>query len=274
MQRLCLVLAMTAGLIAQVRVDEPKPTEVNRKDAGAPEAKTTAQQQVENLDKAVKLTSEQKQKILAILERRDQSTKDYNSKNAEKFKTVADAYMESFKLTDKVAAAKARKDYEEIYRPLHEIEVKAQQELDEVLTAEQQERLKEIRLAGMIALHTTPAKLSAEQTRQLKALFSDSAAHPNQSVTSEQRRSLLDAVQKILTPQQRAEVARHPHIASIKKVFARAKLTDAQIQDVEAACDELLKDKKRSPRDLYLKLVDKVNALLSDEQKAAMKQEP
>jgi hypothetical protein len=81
------------------------------------------------------------------------------------------------------------------------------------------------------------------------------------------------AIQQVLTPEQKTAIAKSRALNYAKFAFARAKLTGDQMKQVEALCDELAKDQP-NPMDHgrgYAKLTEKVNELLTDEQKETMK---
>jgi hypothetical protein len=82
---------------------------------------------------------------------------------------------------------------------------------------------------------------------------------------------LNELIQQILTPEQKATIAKTRAMSPIKFTFRAAKLTADQMEQVEAACDELVKDQTLKSDEVYKKLSETVNRLLTDEQKEALK---
>lgn len=230
--------------------------------------KTPAAWYIESIDKIVKLTDAQKHRITEIIEARDKAMKDFQAQNAEKTQAAGKAFTEAYKSKNKEAIAKAQKDYQALYAPMHEIMKKSQADLAGVLTVQQQAALRESRLMTMIKYATDPVKLSPEQIKKIKA------AMPKAAGSESAERKSYEAIQQVLTPEQKATIVKHRATGYVKSMFFQAKLTPDQWKQVEAAYDQMIKDgtiKAAGGWEGYEKLADKVNGLLTAEQKEAMK---
>jgi Spy/CpxP family protein refolding chaperone len=288
------------------------------------QGKSAATWYIESIDKTVNLTDQQKKTITAIIEARDKAMQDFRTANAEKLKAASNAMMEAYKSKNQDATAKAQKEYQDLYAPMHEAMKKSQTDLDNVLTAEQKEKLQDSRVMTAIKSATTPLELSAEQIKQIKAALPK--GEPNEALrkvydtvqqvlTAEQKEKLQDlrvmatikattapvelsaeqikqikaalpqggqpwqaqakvyeVVQQVLTAEQKVAITKHRNMSYVKSMYGRAKLTEEQLKQAEAACEALAKDPNVKPNELYLKLKEKVDALLTDEQKKAMSQ--
>ena len=78
------------------------------------------------------------------------------------------------------------------------------------------------------------------------------------------------SVMGVLTADQKAKWREHVTIKMVEYRFARAKLTDDQKAKIKADYAELAKEKDIKPEDLHKKLVDKVESMLTEDQKKAM----
>jgi len=237
----------------------------------APPAKSAADWYIQSIDKIVNLTDDQKKAITDIIESRDKALKDFQTQNAEKVKAAGAAFTEAYKSKDKDAIAKAQKDYQELYAPMHQIMKKSQADLANVLTAEQKAKLHEARLMDMVKNMTAPVQLTDEQMKQLRAGAGELLKDGDPEGIWRNYRKLNELVQQVLTPEQKAAIGKHRAMSSIKMMFGAAKLTADQLQQVEAACDELVKDQTLKSEELYKKLYEVVDRVLTDEQKEALK---
>ena len=232
--------------------------------------KSAAQWYIDSIDKIVNLTDEQKKTITASIEARDKAMQEFQAKSAEKLKAAGASMMEAYKSKDKEAIAKVQKSYQDLYAPLHEAMKKSQAELDNVLTAEQKEKLQDNRAMNWIKSMTDPVQLTDEQMKKLKAAYGELTKTATLQVLG---RSLPEVIQNVLTAEQKATIAKHRAMIYVKSMFARAKLTDEQMKRVEALVDELAKDsnvKVVMDGQWFNKLAEKIRALLTAEQKEAL----
>jgi hypothetical protein len=216
--------------------------------------------------RVVTLTDEQKKAMTDIVEARERAVKDFQAKNAAKIKAAGSAVRESLAARDRDAIAKAQRAYLQLFAPMHQLMKSSQDELTDVLTAEQKDQLHDYRVMHAIKSMTAPIALSSEQIDEVKAASTgdDLGAFGGKT---------YQAVQRVLTPEQKAEIAKSRAVHYAKFAFARAKLTADQIKQVEALGDELAKDQTAASNNakVYAKLTDRINELLTDEQKEAMK---
>jgi Spy/CpxP family protein refolding chaperone len=235
------------------------------------QTKSAADWYIQSIDKIVNLTDEQKKTITDIIETRDKSMKEFQAQSADKIKAAGNAMMEAYKSKDKDAISKAQKDYQELYAPMHQIMKKSQADLTNVLTAEQKAKLQESRLMSLVKGLTAPVQLSEEQIKQVKAAAGDLMKDDDPQGYMRGYGKLNELIQQILTPEQKATIAKTRAMSSIKFTFGAAKLTADQMEQVEAACDELVKDQTIKSEEVYKKLTETVDRLLTDEQKEALK---
>ena len=225
---------------------------------------------IDSIDKIVNLTDAQKKAITASIEARDKAMQEFQAKNAEKLKAAGTSMMEAYKAKDKEAIAKVQKAYQDLYAPLHEAMKKSQAELDNVLTAEQKEKLQDNRAMNWIKSMTDPVQLTDEQMKKLKAAYGELTKTAGLNAIG---RSLPDVIQSVLTAQQKATIAKHRAMIYVKAMFARAKLNDEQMKRVEALVNELVKDanlKTVMDGPWFNKLAEKIRVLLTAEQKDAL----
>lgn len=233
------------------------------------EGKAAAQWYIESVDKVVSLTDAQKKAITEIIEARDKAMRDFQAKSAEQLKAASTAMIEAYKSKDKDAIAKAQKAYQDLYVLMHEAMKKSQKELDDVLTAEQKDKLLESRMTTWVKALTAPVQLSDEQMKKAKAAYSElTKASPQQGMGGK----LPEVVQDILTPEQKQTIYKHRAMSYVKSMFAPAKLIPEQLKQAEAAVDAMGKEQGfKFDWKMYQKLSEKVRSLLTDEQKEALK---
>jgi Spy/CpxP family protein refolding chaperone len=217
------------------------------------------------MEKAVKLTPDQKKAMTEIIEARDRAMRDFQAENAEELKAAGAAMVEAVKSRDKEAIFKAQKTYLELYAPMHEMMKDSQTKLTNVLTPQQKAELHEYQVMTAVKNMIAPVELSDQQIKQVKASCQEGDLNSFGG-------NLYQVIQQVLTPEQKAAIARHRGIGYVRAMFARANLTADQWKQVEAACDELAADlPPLNDAKFYTKLAEKVNGLLTDGQKAAMK---
>ena len=231
---------------------------------------TSAQWYIESIDKIVDLTDAQKKAITASIEARDKAMQEFQAKSAEKLKAAATSMTEAFKSKDKEAIAKAQKAYQDIFAPMHEAMKKSQGELDSILTAAQRDKLQESRMKSWIKALTDPVQLTDEQMKKLRAAYDNLTKATGPEAVG---RSFPEALQQILTAEQKAAVAKHRAMNYVKSIFARAKLSDEQMKKAETLVDELAKDQSDKGGmgwQSYSTLAEKIRGLLTAQQKEAM----
>jgi Spy/CpxP family protein refolding chaperone len=227
--------------------------------------KSSSEWYIESVNKLVPLTPDQQNTMMKIIEARDKAIQEYRAKNADKFQAANQAMTEAFKSQDKDAIAKAQKENQALYAGTTEIYSKAQKELDDVLTPDQKTKRQEARATQVMKSLTDGVTLTPEQEKKIKAVIAESGSGETRE------RASYQAVQDVLTPAQKATIARNRSISYAKMTFGRANLTPEQIQQVEAAYDNLAKSGNAAPGELAKKLNDAVNNLLTAEQKEKMK---
>ena len=267
------ILVGTVTLVVNVQAADKAPVAVADEKAPAPgtggkpgiAVKSPAAFFIENTDKVVNLTEDQKQAITKIFEAREQQTKDFQAKNAEKIKVALAALTEAYKSKDKEAIAKASKVYQELYTPMQETWKKSQADLMKVLTPEQRTKLSEFQLTTSVKAVTTPITLTEEQMGRIRAVWKE--------VQEGELQKYSQVLMEVLTVEQKTAIAKYRLMDAVKGGFRRANLTADQLKAIEATCDELLKGyfKLGLEPGLWGKVAEKVNGLLTAEQKEALK---
>jgi Spy/CpxP family protein refolding chaperone len=258
-----------AGAGKAVKEGQPQTLWLNNARVG--EGKSAATWYIESLDKAVGLTDAQKKAITEIFAAREKSVKDFQAQNAEKLKAASAALTEAYQKKDQEAIAKVQKAYQELYAPMHEIMKKSEADLTNVLTPPQQAKLNESRFMNMVKGMTNPVQLTDAQLQKIKAAYGELSKQGDHAGFE---RKLPQVIQQILTPEQKATIAKQRAMNYVKSMFNQAKLTDEQLKKVEAACDELIKNQTIKADwnwEAYKTLGEKINGLLTNEQKEAMK---
>lgn len=260
--------------------EKAKPT-IERREVASPQqsglilnafggGKSAAEWYIERTEKVVDLSEQQKKAITALFESRDKAMKEFQESIAEKMKTASKELTEAAKTQDKEAMSKAQKAYQDLYAPMHEIIKKSETALQNVLTAQQREKIEDSRVMDMIKSLTAGIQVTKEQLEKLKATVGKSMA---ENTTRE--RSLPESIEKILTPEQLAAIRKERALTYAKMSFTAAKLTAEQLKKLEAKTIELTKDQKNSLQfdvGIYQKLNEFVNAMLTEEQKELLKQ--
>jgi Spy/CpxP family protein refolding chaperone len=226
---------------------------------------------IHSLEEAVTLSEDQKESMKRIFEARDAESKKFQTDNAEKVKATGAALQEAYKSQDKDAIAKAMKDYQDVYAPFHEMMKKSQADLMKVLTAEQKLKWGEYQVMGMAKGVAMPVELSEDQIRKIKESCAEFFKAEN---TYSNYAQIVAKVQAVLTDEQKATIAKARLMQMIQGRFFMAKLTEDQMYQAKAAYDELAKDKALQPADIQKKLIEKVEGMLTDDQKEAMKKAP
>lgn len=246
--------------------------------AGAPghipggQLKSAATWYIESIEKDVDLTDDQKKVITEIIEARDAEIVEWRKDNSHALAAASAALAEAGRNQDRDAFAKAQKDHQDHYVAMHAIMQRYQAKLQNVLTAEQlaqqQTRRRDALITNMIGAYAGPANLTPAQVTEIRDAL---ATDPSPEAAA---RRLHDVVQQILTPSQKTAVAKHHAMIHVKALYARATLTAQQQQQVEAICEAFAADPDLVPAKAYPQLTQRVDALLTDEQKEAMRSPP
>ncbi|MEI7822121.1 MAG: Spy/CpxP family protein refolding chaperone [Verrucomicrobiota bacterium] len=228
---------------------------------------------IQKIIKFVPLTPDQQNSMMKIIEARDKSLQELRAKNADKSLAVKQAILAAYKSQDKEAIAKARKEYEALHAGSTEIYAKARKELDGVLTSEQRAKYQEGRVTSVMKFAFDGMTLTPEQKKEIKAIaFAESSGvNSGSGVDYQEDLAVHQAVQSVLTAEQKATIAKKRTLSITKTRFGRANLTGEQIKQIESAYDDLAKSGSIKPEEIYKKLTDAVNNLLTPEQKKANK---
>ena len=227
--------------------------------------KSSSEWYIESINKVVPLTPDQQNTMMKIIEARDKAVQEFNAKNADKMKAAQQAMGDAFKSQDKDAIAKAQKEYQDVFAGTSEIYRKSQKELDDVLTPEQKTKRKDAQVAQVIKSLTDGVTLTPEQETKIKSAIAEAGGGEGRE------RGNYKAVQDLLTPEQKATIAKKRALSYTGMMFGRANLTADQQKQVEAAYDGLAKSGNANPEDVMKKMSEAVNNLLTAEQKEAMK---
>jgi len=226
--------------------------------------KSASEWYIESINRIVPLTPDQQNAMMKIIEARDKAIQEYNAANADKLKAASQAMMDAYKSQDKEAIAKAQKENQALYAGTSAIYAKAQKELDDVLTPGQKAKRAEARTSQVIKSLTDGATLTPEQEKKIKAIIAESGGGESRE------RANYQAVQDVLTAEQKAAISKNRTLSMTKMMFGRVNLTADQTKQIEAAYDDLVKSGAK-PEELAKKLNDAVNGLLTDEQKEKLK---
>ncbi len=226
-----------------------------------------------SIDKAVTLTDAQKKQMADLIAKRDAASAEFQAKNAEALKTAAAALQESYKKTgDANAIAKANKDYQDVYAPMHELMKKSQSDIMNVLTDDQKAKYKTSQLVNIAQGSVGGLKLSDEQIGKLKEACADMLK--KDAFEAADWGTVHTKVQELLTPEQKATLEKNQMLMQVKFMFGggwgggTGGITPEQTKALEAAYDELAKTLKGE--ELRAKLNEKAAAMLNDNQKATM----
>ncbi len=226
--------------------------------------KSASEYYIESINKVVPLTPDQQNTMMKIIEARDKSVQEYNAKNADKLKAAQQAMMDAYKSQDKEAIAKSQKENQALYAGTSELYAKAQKELDAVLTPEQKTKRKDAQVAQMIKSLTGGVTLTPEQETKIKAVIAEAGGGESRE------RANYQAVQDVLTAEQKAAITKNRTLSMTKMMFGHANLTADQNKQIETAYDTLVKSGAK-PEEISKKLNDAVNGLLTPEQKETTK---
>jgi len=206
-----------------------------------------------------------------IIEARGGQSKKFQTENAEKIKAASAAIQDAYKSKDKDTIAKATKEYTDLYAPFYEAMKKSQADLMNVLTPEQKAQWGEYQLMSSVKAGIAPVELTEDQIKKIRESCAElfKADNPFSNYAKVQQK-----VQEVLTDEQKATIAKNQAIRMVQGRFWMAKLTADQMNQVRAAYDELAKDKDLKPADVQKKLAEKIDGLLTDEQKESMKKAP
>jgi Spy/CpxP family protein refolding chaperone len=262
-----------AGGVQVVQAGENVKTEVRA--GGAWGGMSASGWFIQSLEKAITLSDDQKEAMKRIVEARDAESKKFQTENAEKLKAAGAALQEAYKSKDKDAIAKTMKEYQDLYAPFHETMKKSQADLMNVLTADQKAQWGEYQLMGLAKSIATPAELTEDQIKKIKESCAEFLKADNiYSNVYSYYAQIAPKVQAVLTDEQKATIAKARALQAVQGRYWMAKLTEDQMYQVKASYDELAKDKTLQPADIQKKLAEKIDGMLTDEQKEAQKKAP
>ena len=235
--------------------------------AGGAAGKPVEPLDIASIEKTVTLAPGQKEAMMKIIAVRDKATQEFQAKNASLLKARMQAMTDALKSGDKAALAAAQKGYEEAYAGSSQIYRQAQIDLENVLTPEQRAKRQEEWASRMIKALTEPVALTPEQLAQIKAVLAKRNAGSAEPWSGGQ---WYESVQALLTPEQKAAIAKHRAMEYVKAVFVRAKLTDDQLRLVAAAYEGIAKNTALNSEGVMRNLADSARTLLTAEQRQAM----
>jgi Spy/CpxP family protein refolding chaperone len=230
-----------------------------------PAYKSIASLYIESTSKAVSLTDEQKKAITAVFEERERSSKDFESKNAGKIKEVSEALVAAYRSMDKEAIEKATKAREELYAPSVAFWKKSQADLNNLLTPEQHATLKEHQLVTSVQAMTRPAILTDEQWKKIRSARKGAQATDWQATGK--------VLEETLTIRQKEAIANYRLKDAAKLNYQGIKFTAEQSKTIDDTCDALVQGHSKIGLDpkMWNKLAEKINGLLTAEQKDELK---
>ncbi|HUS90630.1 MAG TPA: hypothetical protein VM695_02230 [Phycisphaerae bacterium] len=238
-------------------------------DKGKGKGKSAAERYIASIDPIVNLSQFQKMEIKDILDAREEAMKDFQTTNGAQIQVVGTALKDAYKAQDKEAIADIQAEYKELYAPMHRIMKKTEAALDDILTAEQRAKLRDARMMDMVKGIIGSVQLTDQQLRRVRAVCDAlTREEPDADAFGKQHSAKLrQAIQEILTPQQKATIAREEVMAYIKKIYGPAKLTEDQLRQAEGLCDVLLRERTGKSKEHYNQLADAVDRMLTLEQR-------
>jgi Spy/CpxP family protein refolding chaperone len=225
-----------------------------------------AQAYIANLERGATLTDEQKKKIADIFAEREKAVSEFREKNAEKLKAAAAAFHDASKSGDADAISSAQGTYQQLYAPLQKTLDKCSTELSKVLTREQKAAIDDFRADEFVKGSIGPVKLRADQLRELKRVYLDVV-----NGRAQEGENLLQAFDRVLSPEQKSALTQHRLTSYAKLAYARANLTAQQSAKIDRICRDVASDPDVDPTQVYSVLRDRVQEVLTAEQKESMK---
>lgn len=230
-----------------------------------PARRSLAELYIENTSKAVNLTEEQKKAITAVFDERERTSKNFETANAGKIKEISEALVAAYRAMDKEAIAQATKAREELYAPSLTFWKKSQADLDNILTPEQHAKIKDYQLSTSVKAMTTPVTLTDEQWTKIR-----NARKAGRDTDWQATGRVLEDT---LTIPQKEAIAKYRLLDAAKLNYQGVRLSDEQSKTIETTCDALVKGHSKLGLDpkMWNKLAEKINALLTAEQKDELK---
>jgi Spy/CpxP family protein refolding chaperone len=223
--------------------------------------KAAANAHIQQLERTIQLTDEQKQAITSLFENQKVAIDKFAAESGPKLEAAAKAVNDAYKTQDQDAIARAQDDFNRINEPQAKLIKKFGDDLKKVLTRSQKAALQDANLRMTIKLYTDPAELKESQIKQLKEAFTN----PIPGQTFEQA---LDA---ILTPQQKNIIAANQAKRYVKAVFAPIDFTPDQQKQVDEIVAAVEKDPNLQGTEMHNALYQKILPLLTDEQLDAVR---
>lgn len=238
MKRLAVVLAVAASLLwtaggwAQEGTEPPKPKKVRKEKKDRPKPKqpilkgTHAQ-----MAKVCGLSEDQQKQVAALNVKRNEELKGLMAKTRE----AKTALAEAKKTNDKDAVKQATTAFRAANAAHQEASGKWWREILGVLSAEQRAKWHEHVVMGTVQSRYQAAKLTDDQLDKLKAAYVEQTTGVD--LADDKARGQATAklsvfvMAKLLTAEQRQTV----HLEQAKRQYRRAKLTEAQLEQIEAA---------------------------------------
>lgn len=233
------------------------------------DGKSMSERHIEQVEKVVKLTDEQKQRIRRLFEIRESAAKEIQAAIEAKRGALSRALEEASKSKNQEAITKAQKAFTDLYAPMSELTRKSLEELQNVLTAEQRGKLQDNQLTTMIGAMAPGVKLSEAQLKAVKDGVSPANEHQMRWGAN-----LQELLEKTLTEEQAAGVLKQRAVQFATMQFQAAKLTPEQLRKLEQQAAEVSKASKHKLQldpTAYNKLTTFVDSLLTAEQREAMK---
>lgn len=230
--------------------------------------KTQAERDIEQYEKVVKLSDDQKRRIKEIYDARDKELKEYQATMNEKLPAQQAAMNEAVKSGNQAAIAEARKQFTTLFAPQQEIVKRGAEKLKGVLTPEQKEKVQEHRFRTTIAAYAPGAELTEAQINLLRI-----ASTTGSGELEGYEGVLHELLNKTLTPEQAKTVLKHRVSQLLAATFRNVDFTPEQQSKIDAQIALMLENHPRAMHldgVVYQKLQAFINQLLTAEQKEAM----
>ena len=229
----------------------------------APSAESKAY--IENAQRIAQITDEQKQSLARAFADYEKELKEFMTRNISRFQSNGQALLAAQRTGDKEALAAAQQENAALRGATNAIYQRFVERRDNVLTPAQRAKLAAAVDPTLIELLATPIKLTPAQIQgvQEKVGISDPATV---------LKKISEAVDQVLTPEQALEMKKVRAMKLVKKKYETAYLKPDQKRQIDAACDDLAKDPKLDAAALAAKLIEKLESVLTPEEKKSLLQ--
>lgn len=230
---------------------------------------TQAERDIDQYEKVVTLTDEQKRKIKDIYAARDRELQEFQASVQVKLQAQQAALNEAARNKDQKGMESARKEFMSLFAPQQDIIKRGTEALKQVLTPEQREKAQEHRFMTTIASYAPGVQLTEAQLNLLKI-----ASTTGSGELEGYEGVLYELLNKTLTAEQTRVVLKHRVDQLLAAHFRNVNITPEQRRKIDARIELMLEHHPRTTQldgVVFQKLREYVGELLTAEQKEALK---